>query len=153
MLTDLRHHSKAPLALDALEQRGQEAGLKPSGLWVSVGSEWQDWCSSEDWGLDGTELLYRVALNPTAKILTIESVEQLDSFTASYPAQEAWAQGMGMIDWPRVATEFDGIIISPYQWSRRLGGIATLWYYGWDCASGCIWNPAAVESLTLITER
>ena len=21
------------------------------------------------------------------------------------------------------------------------------WYYGWDCASGCIWDPAAVAEI------
>ena len=49
--------------------------------------------------------------------------------------------------WPGVAAEgWAGIEIAPYIWARRLDGPAR-WYYGWDAASGCIWDPtaAAVE--------
>jgi hypothetical protein len=27
----------------------------------------------------------------------------------------------------------------------------TSWYYGWDCASGCIWDVDAIERVTLAT--
>jgi len=36
-----------------------------------------------------------------------------------------------------VSKEYDGIEIAPYQWDARL---SLIWYYGWDVASGCIWN-------------
>ncbi|QBI98814.1 hypothetical protein SEA_BOBBY_184 [Mycobacterium phage Bobby] len=48
------------------------------------------------------------------------------------------------IDWGKVAADYGGIIIAPYQWSRRMD---PHWYYTWDCASGCIWNLEAIESL------
>ena len=50
------------------------------------------------------------------------------------------------IDWAEVASKYDGIIISPYQWSLRLD-MEMMWYYGWDCASGCIWNISAIKEL------
>lgn len=36
-----------------------------------------------------------------------------------------------------VAKDYDGIEIAPYQESLRYD---LEWYYGWDVASGCIWN-------------
>jgi hypothetical protein len=24
-----------------------------------------------------------------------------------------------------------------------------MWYYGWDCASGCIWDTSVIERVTL----
>lgn len=27
------------------------------------------------------------------------------------------------------------------------------WYYGWDCASGCIWDKDAIEHYYLIKEQ
>lgn len=54
--------------------------------------------------------------------------------------------GHDHINWPMVADRYQGIVIAPYLWSRRMDG--GLWYYGWDCASGCIWDAAAVASVT-----
>ena len=51
------------------------------------------------------------------------------------------------IDWPAVATDYPGLIIAPYQWSCRMSEF-TRWYYGWDCASGCIWNADAIARVT-----
>lgn len=144
MTNDLRHHSKTRLALGALETRPQESGVKPRGLWVSVGSEWEDWCASENWGLDGTELHYQVTVADTASILTLESPQAIDDFTAAYGTADRFSN----IDWAAVAGPYDGILITPYQWSKRLDH-STFWYYGWDCASGCVWNPAAIQSLTI----
>lgn len=45
-----------------------------------------------------------------------------------------------------MAHRYDGIIIAPYVWSLRLD-IDFFWYYDWDCASGVIWNSAAVSNL------
>jgi hypothetical protein len=51
------------------------------------------------------------------------------------------------IDWYRVAEQYDGIIITPYIYERRLTEYTT-WYYSWDCASGCIWNGKAIANIT-----
>ena len=48
-------------------------------------------------------------------------------------------------DWKLIAQEFDGIEIAPYQWEIRMD-YNFFWYYGWDCASGCLWRP---KNLTL----
>ena len=49
------------------------------------------------------------------------------------------------INWQPLTEQYAGIIISPYQWKRRLDGRASDWYYGWDCASACIWDLSAVR--------
>ena len=51
------------------------------------------------------------------------------------------------IDWNRVAKKYQGIIITPYIWERRLTTTCT-WYYGWDVASGCIWDNKAIKEIT-----
>jgi hypothetical protein len=64
------------------------------------------------------------------------------AFDAEYRFPHPDLGRMSYIDWPRVAERFDGVIIAPYQWKHRL---ELMWYYGWDCASGCIWNARAVS--------
>lgn len=54
------------------------------------------------------------------------------------------------IMWPKVAKEYQGIIISPYQWERR-DFFGTFWYSGWDCASGCIWDKEAIKSIIRVS--
>lgn len=148
MTTDLRHHSATPITLDALELREQTSEYKPRGLWVSVGAEWQDWCNSEQYATETLVNQYQVTLAANASMLIVDSAEALDAFTDQYSAPASWSPMSTVIDWPAVAAIHDGILISPYQWSRRHDR-RTFWYYGWDIASGCIWNPAAIESLTI----
>ena len=46
-------------------------------------------------------------------------------------------------DWAKVASHYDGIEICPYIESRR----NMTWYYGWDVASGCVWNASGIKEL------
>ncbi len=121
----------------------QETGLKPSGLWVSVGTEWLDWCRAEDFRTDQPIFDHAVILASTANILTLASPGDIDTFTDRYGKQISPQWDSRYIDWDEVAAQYDGILISPYQWSRR-NERHTFWYYGWDVASGCIWNPGVV---------
>ena len=94
-------------------------------------------------------------------MLRIESAEELDDFHARYSYMPEWYKdsavlgpavltGFGtascwVIDWTAVGKNHDAIVIAPYIWERRLDG--PMWYYGWDCASGCVWNATAVAEL------
>lgn len=122
---------------------------KPTGLWVSVegnGDGWADWCRAEEFGLDRLTHAHEVTLAPSARILRITTPEGIDALTAEYgTGRYAGVE----VDWPRIAQEYQGILISPYQWSRRLADGCS-WYYGWDCASGCIWDLTAIESVRLL---
>ena len=49
------------------------------------------------------------------------------------------------IDWPWVSKSYKGIVIPNYIWSRRLEP-GHMWYYVWDCASGCVWDTSAITN-------
>lgn len=129
--------------------RAKWAG-KPEGLWVSVAGadDWPSWCREQDFELDRLACRHIVTLSPDADILYIRSVSDLDVFDQAYGLDLPIAGSelvMHVIDWPAVAAGYDGVIIAPYQWGRRLDGPVSRWYYGWDCASGVIWNGKAAS--------
>ena len=139
-----RHHvsPRADLAvIRSIEH--QIAGIKPRGLWYEVDGDWRRWCRDDgqtSW-ING-HYLYALALDPAVRLLRVCTGKALDDLTTRY-AKDRW-----VIDWPAIAAEYDGIEIAPYQWSRRLSP-GTSWYYGWDCASGCVWTPRD-SSLSLV---
>ena len=143
---DLRHYASAPVEL-ADRTPNQSTTGKPEGLWVSVGEEWLDWCRSEEFRTDSDLYEHWVTVADEANLLHLSSAEELDSFTADYGEQLSPRFESRYIDWTRVADDYDGIVISPYVYSRRLTP-HTHWYYGWDIASGCIWNSAVVKLTT-----
>lgn len=123
---------------------------KPSGLWVSDEDEygWAEWCvnNSPDFI---AEYRHEITLADDANILYLRTPEDIDAFTECYRGDNLRQTGcIFFIDWPQVAREYDGIIITPYQWTRRLMP-STRWYYGWDCASGCIWAKKAIKSFSV----
>lgn len=142
----LEHFSDKPLVgKPIINSKNNCDGMKPAGLWVSVAGEhgWPEWCQAEDFRVDRLLVRTPVEVNPGAKILHIDGEGQFDQFTKKwatclpYPfARECWP------DWELLKKEYDGVVISPYLWNRRMGN---LWYYGWDCASGCIWNTKAIK--------
>lgn len=138
----LLHYSATPLRLERrLHRQGLDA--KPHGLWVSVegDQDWPCWCRDNDFRLNSLRYVSEVAIDPSAKILTLASLADLDAFTGRY-GKSCFSTG-DAIDWHLVSRQYAGIVIAPYQWARRLHWA---WYYGWDCASGCIWDTFAVEA-------
>lgn len=118
---------------------------KPQGLWVSVDDAWKQWCEENDFhlGRHATEII----LAPTANILRIDTARDLDVLTEEYGVEpNPRIIAYRAIDWAKVAERYYGIIIAPYQYSRRLSP-ETFWYYSWDCASGCIWDASAIASI------
>ncbi len=70
-------------------------------------------------------------------------------FWAMAPYQERSVHGgpidgiYQIIDWPLLAgIDWDGIEICPYLQEFRRSNSG--WYYGWDVASGCIWDSEAL---------
>jgi hypothetical protein len=155
---NLTHYSDGPLdGIRSVEQPHDDFGefKKPRGLWLSADdydNNWRDWCIGEQWGLHKLTHVHTVRLNQHAPVLFINGVDDFDVFTEAYsrPIYRRTYHARA-IDWPRVAVEYHGIIIVPYLWDRRLvtPEDSISWYYGWDCASGCIWNAAAIASVQL----
>ncbi len=155
---DLRHYAESPVALDRTRKYMQADPVvpdKPRGFWVSIAGEddWPTFCRSEKFGLDRLVAEHTVVLAADAAVLHLQTAGELEAFHAEYSvAQTAafplTAERYRPIDWHAVARAYEGIIIAPYQWSMRLDG--PFWYYGWDVASGCIWDLGAIDSVTVL---
>ena len=154
----LIHYAKQPFELDrnlVYPQDRYDWQAKPVGLWFSVQGEydWDWWCRGEDFRLDYLAYEHKIKLNKDANILCMTDPAQLDYFTKKYPLSLGYTfldNDTHQIDWPAVRKDYQGIIIPFYLWSCRLAQ-ETMWYYGWDCASGCIWDLDAVELFQCIT--
>ncbi len=116
--------------------RPQERRYKPRGLWYACGLEWLEWCSSEQPDWIGS-WVYAVELNPR-HIFYIDTEAKLDAFAAEYTLGRE-------LDWPRVAQEYAGVEFCPYFWDKRY---ELNWYSMLDVASGCVWAPHGVRSIT-----
>lgn len=147
----LVHFSKDPLGeVYSCEQDGQWS-LKPRGLWVSdedCEDSWSAWCRGEEFNLENFEYAHEVVLAEDANVLTISTAMEIDEFTQRYRKPTSVHDYYGM-DWARVAADYQGMLITPYVWSRRLATNSG-WYYAWDCASGCIWDASAIASVEAI---
>jgi hypothetical protein len=123
--------------------------LKPSGLWITPEHDednWKNWCEAEDFRLEGLKYVHDVVLSDKAKLLSIGTHAELIAFDQKYGIKGPFIfQQHTMIDWVKVALEYDGILIYPYIQEARFD---ITWYYPWDCSSGCIWSKKAVSSIT-----
>lgn len=131
---------------------------KPAGFWVSVDGEddWPYWCGQEGYRDIEAQYHYQVELAKESRILRLENYNQIVQFgrewcppwmfdqTSDGRNRYAWG-----VDWARLAELYQGIIISPYSWDARADSSMN-WYWGWDCASGCIWDASAIADLTLV---
>ena len=146
------HFSSDKLVLDTKVTEhinGSFGNTKPNGLWYSIGYSWKTWCYMEAFHLEGFQYRTQLYINPN-KVLHLNAVKDIDRFTKkygvdSYVSKDGTLTDTVRIDWTKVAEKWCGIEISPYQWSRRLTGGAG-WYYGWDIASGCIWDTSILKA-------
>lgn len=124
---------------------------KPNGFWVSIkgDDDWKSWCESENFNLDKLVVSYEVKLKKNANIIHLKTpIEVFEFGKKFYLKNSDWQlkNYCGQIKWDDVKNNYQGIIISPYQWVCRMA-VESRWYYGWDCASGCIWDLDCVETL------
>jgi hypothetical protein len=156
----LVHYSSEPLGelRSVTLPPGNRALMKPAGLWVSDDAcedNWPAWCAENSFGTDRLTHAHDVELAPGANVLILSTPADIDAFGAEWCVVPEWAGpimraggslGSMWLDWPGVMERYDGLIITPYVWERRMDA---MWYYGWDCASGCIWHPRAIASVKL----
>jgi len=147
----LSHYSKA-LTLKP-RSCAQHPAIKPQGLWLSVDGpwDWKAWCECENFWLETLANRFVITLRRNARILYISTVDGLDwvnERAADSGVYDINRFGAHYIDWERVAGAYRGIIIAPYLWEARLDPRYS-WYYGWDCASGCIWDAKAIAAVRL----
>lgn len=140
------HWSKKPLVLDRNFAYRDRGNFKPAGLWFDVDGDWRRWCEGESFHLG--EFAYRNILTFDAeRILRLKTAQDIDKFTKDFGRRGRTYESE--IQWQDVRERFSGIVIAPYCWARRLEP-HTFWYYGWDCASGCIWDIDAITSVETV---
>jgi len=120
----------------------QLPGMKPEGFWYDCDGEWSRWIDSEMPHWKGKHN-YKVQVD-LSKMIVIRNYKQLKAFEEKYGIKKPYGDGYMEIDWPKVAQNYSGIEIAPYIQSARF---SVLWYYGWDVASGCIWEKSALKNV------
>lgn len=122
---------------------------KPRGLWLSDESDygWAEWCRDENFVDTDQQVATSFTLSRSAHVLHLSTFEMVRDLPKQYPIEFGRYAGdplsEGGVDWLRIVAEYDGILITPYQWSARLRHECG-YYYGWDVASGCFWNLRAL---------
>ena len=122
----------------------QEPRPKPRGLWYGIGPSWIDWVRSEmpDWEVDN---VFKIDIDES-KMLLIRNIEELAAFDKEYGDDGGrWKN----INWHNVASKYGGIEIAPYLYEGRY---EYMWYYGWDVASGCIWDDGVIMNIEKINK-
>jgi len=162
MSVNLYHYTKQPLEMiGSKAQKEPETYFdKPTGLWVSACDDdregtphgWKDFCEGENFlNLDeATTYRYQVHLRDNHSILFLGSKSEIGVFTDRYgkpcPITKSRERKKLAIDWQKVASDWDGVVVTPYRFDCRM---EYRWYYGWDCASGCIWSTASIRQYDL----
>lgn len=124
----------------------QREVFKPIGLWYDIDNSWTEWCKGNmpDWTYKNH---FELEIDES-KILIIDTKEKLLDFDKQYSVSiSKRVNGICVIDWVSVSNKYSGIEISPYRYDCRFG---LFWYYGWDVASGCIWNFDCIHSINKI---
>jgi hypothetical protein len=147
----------------------QSGHPKPNGLWFDVNGSWKRWCENVAFRLERLRYRHTVTILDTSRVLFLRNANDIDQFTREFghnlaghiqPLQStedigAFANRYGSdlfrdiqrqfsnyILWGDVAEKYSGIIIHPYS---RAKSLTYLWYYGWNCAGGCIWDTDAIR--------
>jgi len=142
---------------------------KPNGFWFDIDESWKQWCRAVQFNLKDLRYRHTVTILDSSRMLILRNPKSVDVFTREYgrnfsihiqPLQStgeagAFAQQYGLdlfgdiqrqfsnyIMWEEVAEKYGGIIIDPYLRSRSQ---KYLWYHGWNCPGGCIWDTSVIR--------
>ena len=156
----LVHYSAAPLRKVVSSVQARYPHAKPSGLWFSVDTRrhdgWREWCrSAADRPASTLRCRTEIVFRPDARVLWIEDEDGMWDFTMHYGADRGVAGQC--IRFNRVARDFHAVVIAPFMphvakphWPHSSQPDPEFaWYRSWDCASGCVWDAAAVRARDL----
>ena len=157
----------------------QRVEMKPIGIWYGFNESWLEWML--DAGCNWFQpYIYEVIVDEE-KLLRISNHDQFEDFEEEFGSLPAYMLRMqenarkvkaagfdtpdydylfgpnplGMrrytqhIDFPKLSKQYSALEITPYLYGKRLEAI---WYYGWDCASGCVWNKKGLKELRLFAQ-
>lgn len=123
-----------------------DCSTKPKGgLWASdVESEhgWKEWCNENEFRDCDKENSFSFTLSDDAKILYIESVNDLESLPKGKDKFGLNFSSWYLLDFEKLAETYDAVEVS-------ISSDFDLYYklYGWDCDSIVIMNPDIVVEL------
>lgn len=162
------HWAREPVKLRRMDYV-QSGFPKPNGLWFDADEDWKRWCESTDYELENLRYRHTVTVIDESRILCLKNARAIDTFTGKYRLSlssgiqflqseneretftnrygrdifsEIQAQFSNSISWPEVAAKYSGIVIVPFSRARSS---TYLWYYGWYCASGCVWDTSVIR--------
>jgi hypothetical protein len=162
------HWASHPVKLQGMSY-AQSGHPKPNGFWFDVNGSWKRWCEAARFRLEGLNYRHTVTIldtsqvlflgkakdievftrryghNLSGKIQPLQSPEEIDAFTRQYGSDlfgDILGQFSNYILWDEVAEKHSGIILKPY-FSKRSRNY--LWYYGWNCSGGCIWDTSIIR--------
>lgn len=136
----------------------------PWGCWFYCGIDW--YLTDDAMGSPCSGYVYTFEID-NSKMLVIKNSRQLLKFYQQYHVKDdKHLQGVRelyinskhkprvwkypyLINWSRVYQDYPGIVICPYLEKNRMEYI---WYYTWDHASGCIWNPELISNVHYLTQ-
>lgn len=141
-----RLHLTHASEITKMDTKQKPEGPKPRGLWYAVGFGWLDFTTNDFTSFYEEKEVYAFEISLSGlNVLKITNYDELLKFEDAYliPNENEYMKGKKFdIDWSRVAENYDGIEIAPYIYKARMGH---MWYYGWDVASGCIWNTSKLK--------
>lgn len=134
-------------------------GIKPTGLWYSLGNEWIDWCEGNMCGWVKPKII-EIEID-LSKMLIIETIDDVENCIKKYSKELYSGSHLFNIDWEEMSCHYTGIEIRNYhslKWGRMNFfsrkkfthkidfKIDDLWLSAWDVSSGCIWDLSIIKS-------
>ena len=123
--------------------RNVDCSTKPrGGLWasdVNAKHGWKEWCESNEFRDCNKENSFTFTLSDNAKVLYIESVNDLQSLPKGKDKLGLNFSLWTLLDFEKLAETYDAVEVS-------ISSDFDLYYqlYGWDCDSIVIMNPDVI---------
>lgn len=155
MIRILSHFSEKVFTFDPngkykpCPHRGMFFG-KPPGFWLSDethGDGWKTWCEENEFQRENLTHETQFKCDTSRWFVPKETSEMLE-FSHEFQGTDARYPELARhyIDWDKVKDRYAGILITPYCHSLRFHPLM-MWYYGWDCASGCVWDLSTISQI------
>ena len=145
-----QHSLKPIIELKDIEEQKFDNHYKPRGLWLSYNPiEWE--IKLSDMGRYGTYYKYKVTFKKDINLCVIDSLESLEKFNKKYKDKKRSIKINLIIDWNKVARDYDGIKFINYEKLKK--EFDDLWVYSVEFNSICIWRPSKVVSKMILEEE
>ena len=71
-------------------------------------------------------------------ILHLKNIQDVNNFINNYTFRSRYL--FYCIQWKLIYKNYNGLLISPFNYNYKKENYTHLWLETWDCSSGCIWN-------------